>query len=379
MGRSAANLAYDNMRHADETGLPVWGWSSCADPEGGYIGWGKLRDEVVTPHASVLAVEDFPAEVVANLYALQRLGARPAWEENGQTYAFGFRDSVSLTTKHVADGYLVLDQGMLFLSLANFLENGLVRRYFHADPRVQSAVQKIGELAKPEGGPNVSVYEPGLGNLIAPPQVSRHLDVPRMPLPPVLDGDLSDWAKSGRDTIRFPDHGETGVPPTRDRFEGAFQFAWDADYLYVGADVKDDDLVCEVPATDIYRDDAIELFLDPKNDGFIWGNPADFQIGFSPSGPAGQPQMYSWFQNVVPQGAEVSSQVRPSPDGASYTIEARIPWSFLGVSGPVPGMVMPASFALHTVNNPRTLSAKLNWSFRSELDTIRLGELRLTE
>ena len=62
-GRSAANFAYANMRHADEKALPAWGWSSCADPDGGYIGWGKLRDEVVTPHAVTYLDWIWPAEI----------------------------------------------------------------------------------------------------------------------------------------------------------------------------------------------------------------------------------------------------------------------------------------------------------------------------
>ncbi len=40
-------------------------------------------------------------------------GARAPWEENGQKYAFGFRDSINLSNKHVEGGYLVLDQWQL--------------------------------------------------------------------------------------------------------------------------------------------------------------------------------------------------------------------------------------------------------------------------
>ncbi|MFH0953963.1 MAG: glucoamylase family protein [Verrucomicrobiota bacterium] len=379
MGRSAANLAYDNLRHADEKNLPAWGWSSCQNPDGGYIGWGILRDEVVTPHASVLAIEDFPKETLANLYELQRRGARAPWEENGQTYAFGFRDSINLANGHVAKEYLVLDQGMLFLSLANFLENGLVRRYFHADPGVQEAVKKIDELNKPEGGANVSVFEPGLGELIAQAQVERSLDVPRVQVPPAIDGDLSDWPTNGRAVVKFPDQSEFGIPPKRDRFEGTFSLAWDAQYLYIGADVKEDELVCGAPAAELYKDDGIEIFLDPKDDGFVWGNAADFQIGLSPSGPEQKPQIYAWFQKTVPPDAPVASKVTEGPDGAGYAVETRIPWSFLGVTEPKPGQMIPASFAVHTVDKGRAASAKINWSYLSEVDKIKLGKLKLAE
>lgn len=378
MGRSAANLAYQNLRLMDEKGLPAWGWSSCQNPDGGYLGWGVLRDDVVTPHASVLAIEDFARETVANLYELQRRGARAPWEENGKTYAFGFRDSINVVSGHVAKEYLVLDQGMLFLSLANFLKDGLVRRYFYADPGVKAAAEKIDELAKPEGGPQTSIYEPGLGKLIPQAAVKRALEVPRVATPPVIDGDLSDWPAGGRATIKFPDQSEFGIPPNRERFEGAFAFAWDAQYLYIATDVKEDELVTAAPAAELYKDDAIEIFLDPRNDGFVWGNAADFQLGLSPSGPEGKPQIYAWFQKTVPPDAPIAAQVREAPEGVSYTVETRIPWSFFGVT-PAAGQVIPASFAVHTVDKSRTASGKINWSYQGEVDRAKLGELKLVE
>ena len=378
VGRSSANFAYENMRHADALGLPVWGWSASVNPDGGYLGWGVLRDDVVTPHASVLAIEDFPREVVNNLYVLQRMGARAPWVENGQSYNFGFRDSINQVSGKVADAYLVLDQSMLFLSLANFLENGLVRRYFTADPGVQSALKSIPDFANPEGGTNVSIYEPGLGQMKAKAQVGRHLDVPHVSVPPVLDGDLSDWPQQGSDTVRYPDQSEFGVPPMKQRFQGQFHFAWDETNLYVAADVQDDEIVCEAPANELYKDDAIELFVDAQNDGFKWADPKDFQIGLSPSGPDGKAMIYAWFQNTVPEGAEVASRVNPAETGGSYTVEARIPWAFLGITNAVADRVIPFSFAVHTVNKARTASAKINWSYRIEVDRLDLGALKLT-
>ncbi|MBN1269248.1 MAG: DUF3131 domain-containing protein, partial [Kiritimatiellae bacterium] len=379
-GRSAANLAYANMRQADELGSEVWGWSSCADPAGGYIGWGKLRDEVVTPHASVLAIGDYPREVFHNLLRLERMGARAPWQENGESFEFGFRDSLNWRTGDVAKGYLVLDQAMLFLSLANFLEDNLVRKWFHADPGVAAAVQKIPELAQPEGGDLVSVLEPGLGRIVTRPQVARQLEMPRVAEPPAIDGVLTEWTdERGRARLSFPEHLEFGFPANKDRFEAAARFAWDEKHLYIGVEVREDELVAEAPAAELYKDDAIELFLDPGNDGFVWGDAKDFQIGFSPSGPKGRPQVYAWFQKNPAPGVVVSSFLGGTPEGEDYVIEAAIPWEFLGVSGVRPGMTLPGSIAVHTVNRARTSSAKLNWSFRTESEQIRLGELKLVE
>ena len=379
MGRSAANLAYANMRNADELGLPAWGWSACLNPAGGYLGWGKLIDEVVTPHASVLAIEDFPREVVANLYAIERLGARAPWVENGQTNAFGFRDSVNVKTKQVAPDYLVLDQSMLFLSLVNFLEDGMIRKWFSADASVAHAMAEIEELSRPEGGPNVSVYEPGLGAMIAKPQVEKTMNVPKLKAAVTVDGDLADWPSADRAMVKYPDCAEFGIPPNKDRFEAQVAFAWDDQNLYFAADVKEDELVCEAKADEVYKDDAVELFVDPLGDGLVWGDAGDFQIGISPSGPEGQPQIYSWFQKTVPAGAELASKIEDSADGARYVLEVKIPWVFLGVTNPAAGQSIRASPAFHTVNKARTSSAKINWSYIANFDKIKLGELKLTQ
>lgn len=128
-GRSAANFAYAQVRHADVNGYPVWGWSACADPAGGYLGWGRLRDAVVTPHAAAMALPFFPRRALDNLRALEAMGARHE--------SLGFYDAVDFETKRHSNGFLFLDQSMLFVSLANALRDGAVHRWFGADPLVR--------------------------------------------------------------------------------------------------------------------------------------------------------------------------------------------------------------------------------------------------
>lgn len=135
MEKSAKSFAAAQIEHAKRVGSPVWGWSASDNPAGGYLGWGALIDEVVTPHASVLAIEHFPREVVFNLRAIEKLGAR----SRGQ----GFFDAINTKSRLCSKKFLMLDQGMLLLSLTNFLENGAVRAAFQQDPAVQSGRRKI--------------------------------------------------------------------------------------------------------------------------------------------------------------------------------------------------------------------------------------------
>lgn len=46
---------------------------------------------------------------------------------------YGFYDSVNVETGELAKAYLALDQGMIMVSIANYLHDGVIRDYFHSD------------------------------------------------------------------------------------------------------------------------------------------------------------------------------------------------------------------------------------------------------
>jgi hypothetical protein len=143
LGYSSANFAFAQIEHAQRINSPAWGWSASAEPDGGYIGWNSLKDEVVTPHASALAIEFFPDKAVNNLKTLERLGARPKYKEGGKEYDFGFKDAYNTSTGRATLTYLVLDQSMLFLSAANYLHDGVVRKLFSSDPLVANGYRLL--------------------------------------------------------------------------------------------------------------------------------------------------------------------------------------------------------------------------------------------
>lgn len=47
---------------------------------------------------------------------------------------YGFYDSVNVETGELAKAYLALDQGMIMVSIANYVKDGVIRNYFHSDP-----------------------------------------------------------------------------------------------------------------------------------------------------------------------------------------------------------------------------------------------------
>jgi hypothetical protein len=133
IGKSGVRFARAQRHFARTLSAPVWGWSACDDPAGGYLGWNSLKAEVVTPHACVLPIEDDPRSTVQNLRALEKLGARSP--------DLGFYDSVNWKSGAVDHHFLLLDQGMLFISLCNYLNDAAIRRAF------SNGLQSIASLA----------------------------------------------------------------------------------------------------------------------------------------------------------------------------------------------------------------------------------------
>lgn len=137
LGKNNAAHVQGQIRYAlEELKMPVWGMSPCSVPEGGYSEYGAkpmgvkgYKAGVVTPHASALALEYAPEEVVANLRKLIEL-----YDIYGE---YGFYDAVTVATGKVARKYLALDQGMILLAINNYLNAGALRERFHADPEIR--------------------------------------------------------------------------------------------------------------------------------------------------------------------------------------------------------------------------------------------------
>lgn len=150
-GKSAADFAYAQMLYAESLELPAWGWSASWSPDNRYLGWGGLEVPVVTPHAAGMTSQYYPHKAAECLQVLEEMGAREPFVIDGKSYEFGFRDSINLETGDVSDLYLPsLDQPMMFLAMANILEDGLVHRIFESHPTVKRGIELIDEYQWPE-------------------------------------------------------------------------------------------------------------------------------------------------------------------------------------------------------------------------------------
>lgn len=94
-------------------------------------------DLVISPYASLLALSLDPQAVVENIARLI---------DHGMLGYYGFYEATDYTLSRmrlgqksaIVQSYMVHHQGMILLSLTNYLQDEVMLRRFHADPRVQS-------------------------------------------------------------------------------------------------------------------------------------------------------------------------------------------------------------------------------------------------
>lgn len=348
MEQSAANFAYAQIRHAEVNGLSAWGWSACESPEGGYLGWGKLQDDVVTPHACALAIRHFPQVVIGNLRALEWMGARHE--------TLGFYDSVNIRTGKRAETFLLLDQSMLFLSLVNHLRDDVVRDWFQSNPGIRRGRQMIRDYREARPGRSTSVFNLGLST------PDPHRDHKREAVAVFADsGSAPDWQLMDVGSCaEFP-----GLVRTGTVLSARFACTWDHEALNFTMDVQDEHVENTRTPDLLHEQDCVELFVDPKDDGLLWGSAEDFQFGFAVENKCGE-----WF------GGRKLEQCAVRCTDEGYRIEARIPWTLLGVE-PSDGMVLGISPAVKSVGPSRGDSVKMNWSWNTDAALVRLGRLVL--
>lgn len=150
------SVAVQQKYATEQLGLPVWGMSpsSTADDTGGYAGYGVeglkfpyygagataanpnmglsqchgcATEDVVSPHASFLALDVAPQVAYDNIVKLASLFP-------GVYGSHGFFDAVNPTTGAVGHRILVLDQSMIMAALDNALQDRAMQRHFASDP-----------------------------------------------------------------------------------------------------------------------------------------------------------------------------------------------------------------------------------------------------
>jgi serine/threonine protein kinase len=171
-----------------------------------------------------------------------------------------------------------------------------------------------------------------------------NLSIPEALVPPMIDGDLSDWAEAG------PPFSAPDITHVRGREWGgpadlsaSFVFAWDATNFYVAATITDNLHVqfARTRGYDLYKGDDIELWFDTDLAGDFAvqeANADDFQLGLSPGDFAGlKPEAVFWNPDRLDERNKMVSVAATPRETGGYTLEAAVPWQALGSFRPQTG------------------------------------------
>lgn len=326
-----------------------WGLTACDGPKGykayGAEPGGALSDGTVAPTGAITSIM-FTPEI--SLAFLEKLYAE---EKDWLWGRYGFADSFNLASKWKSPDVIGIDQGGILLGIENY-RTGLIWKLFQQAPEVKRALQLAG-------------FKPGARAVTLPPRPVY--EVSRMKrqgdwsgVPPIVLSDkqfmeLGEWDGYADLTVKA-------------------QFAWDPKFLHFRLEVKDDSVMASKGGEYIWRNDCLEIFLDPEDRDLMWGDAGNFQMGFSPLPDLKGVRTWSWFQKEDPvKKRHMEVQIKPSALG--YEITGKIRWDYLKVN-PKSGAVFAVTPAFHDLDSDDSES-KFTWHFISRDGRFELGKFIL--
>lgn len=176
------------------------------------------------------------------------------------------------------------------------------------------------------------------------------LIAPRVAVAPVIDGDLADMQSFARADIGPNDLWWKRAARDEADLSADFLVAWDARFLYVGARVRDEQVVCNIAPEDVkaqLRSDAVGITVDPSGssrDTSTTLQAAAFPCttaGFGARGFRDADARQGLMEETAPGMKVVSKRT-----ATGYDIEFAIPWSAMPES-PVAGREIGLNVVLY--------------------------------
>jgi hypothetical protein len=156
--------------------------------------------------------------------------------------------------------------------------------------------------------------------------------IPQAGTPPAIDGDAGDWPADGpvleANTAQQFLRG-AGLWQGAEVDSHTVRLAWDADNLYVLAQVRDPEHVQDGTVSGVWQGDTLWLYFTAGGDARSLA--AKLTLAQTPQGP----QVWDWIRTRFAPGAVLAWT--PADDGAGYTYEAALPWAALDIDDPQPG------------------------------------------
>jgi hypothetical protein len=182
--------------------------------------------------------------------------------------------------------------------------------------------------------------------------------------PPTIDGDLADWPEGALDvavTFATSDDAEgdwAGGAAAQDAdLSARIGLRWDATYLYLAAEITDDQIVI-VGTAEIWDNDSFELFVDGLGDRGGLYDDDDWHFLFRADGVADARRHLADI--ALPVGFD-SAAVQVS--ATLWRIELRVPFAELGAGAVEPGRVLALDVLLQDREEETgSVAQSLTWS-----------------
>ncbi len=172
---------------------------------------------------------------------------------------------------------------------------------------------------------------------------------------PVIDGDWGDFPQ--RDyAAQFVVFGKQNWTGSED-LSASFRVAWDKNYLYLAAKVRDDVYVQNASGVNLFKGDSLELLLDTNVSGDFFKTQTDsddYQLGISGGRPDVNGTREAWlWQPTNVAGARTQVKIAATRNESVHLTryEVAIPWSMFGVT-PKSGMHFGFVLSVSDNDNP---------------------------
>ena len=353
----------DNSQSFKSFGSDSWGLTACIGPDG-YKAYGAppgpvTVDGTVAPSAAGSSIVFTPAESLSAIKYFYMHLRKGLWGR------YGFADSFNLDRNWFARDAYAINQGLLLIMLENF-RSGLVWKLYSKTPHLEKAMKLAGFA--PAKGKTLDRNKLSTGASQTYLEDDRPL-LSALSRPAALSESFfsRDWVTRKPHSfilteaqIETGHNAQSGLSVEVSAIDGK-------DDLFIRARVTDREIVSVSPDDKMFLDDAIEIFLDPAGNGFLWGSPNDFQLVFSPSKNGSHIRAREFFQPVQPPFRVSYERFR---DG--YGLVVALPKKAFGLTG---RKSCGFSVALRNRDFKLGSDCKLNWFFIPWKG--KLGELTL--
>jgi len=192
-----------------------------------------------------------------------------------------------------------------------------------------------------------------------------------------IDGKTDDWQDGGFRVDSLPMLG-CGLRPTDD-FDVRMRLGWDEQGLLVLLSVKDNIGYEHVQVLNLYRNDAVQLFLANKRDN---GDEISAQIntGLDPRFPELRTTLGDRRNNEELRKVKLEAEAAHTLIPGGYQIEARLPWKCLGIT-PAAGSTCAFNVYVYDRDKPYSDITVAQWypQWYAVIDTSAMYNLRLAE